>query len=360
MEGLAIIPQFWLGKRILLTGHTGFKGSWLSLWLQQLGADVTGFALAPDTDPNLFELARIGKYLVSCIGDIQDYQQISDCIQKCDPEIIIHMAAQPIVMLGYQQPLLTFNTNVMGTANLLQAARGCRNLQSILVVTSDKCYQNTKPVAHNESHPLGGDDPYSASKAACELVAHSFRESFFKSRNIHLATARAGNVFGGGDWSKDRLIPDMIRCIHNNENLVIRSPDAIRPWQFVLEPLYGYLLLIQKLGTGDAYDKYNQAWNFGPEPRNDLSVKQILDMFVDIYSRDSGIHLLYSISEEKNPKESHVLKLDSEKARIEIEWKPRLDIYSSLEETANWYQRAYSHPDQVRKQCIDLLERYVS
>lgn len=359
MEGLGLSPPFWRNKRILLTGHTGFKGSWLSLWLQQLGANITGFALAPDTTPNLFELAGIDQHLVSCIGDIQDYQQVSACVQQCDPEIIIHMAAQPIVSLGYQDPLLTFNTNVMGTANLLQAARECKNLQIILVVTSDKCYDNANHVAHKESDPLGGDDPYSASKAACEMVAHSFRESFFKQRNIHLATARAGNVFGGGDWSSDRLIPDIMRSISNHENLLIRSPDAIRPWQFVLEPLCGYLLLLQKMATANADGQYNQAWNFGPAPQDELPVRQVLAMLADIYARQSGKSLAYTLVAKPVLKESLVLKLDSSKARTELGWQPRLDILSALAETVSWYQRAHEQPTDVRKQCLALLDCYI-
>lgn len=285
---MGLSPKFWAGKRVFLTGHTGFKGSWLSLWLNSMGADLTGFALQPSSTPNLFELANIENDMTSIIGDIRDFDQIKKAINLARPEIVIHMAAQPLVRYSYQNPLETYATNVMGTLHLFESLRETIGLKVILNVTSDKCYENKEQgKAFKEEDPIGGYDPYSSSKGCAELVTSSYRSSFFNineyniTHNVAMASARAGNVIGGGDWSKDRLIPDFVRALDKTEALNIRNPKAVRPWQHVLEPLAGYLALSERLYSDGI--RFAEAWNFGPDESDAKTVMCVAKLFAQYW-----------------------------------------------------------------------------
>jgi len=321
---------FWHDRRVLLTGHTGFKGAWLTLWLRRLGADVVGFALAPAAGPNLWSL--VGGETRSIIGDIRDAGRVAAVIAETVPEVVIHMAAQALVRESYRDPLETFGTNVMGTANVLQACRRARRLQCVVVVTSDKVYANQGlGVPFTEADRLGGHDPYSNSKACAELVTGSFRDSFFKD-GPPLAAARAGNVIGGGDWSADRLIPDCVRALETGTTVTLRYPDAVRPWQHVLEPLSGYLALAEALAN--APQTAPRAVNFGPDPASFRSVRAVVDAFGARFAgkpgwrRDPGVH----------PAEAEVLTLSSALAARSLGWRPRLGIEETVSWTAEWYR----------------------
>ena len=318
-------------KRVLITGHTGFKGSWLCLWLKHLGAKISGVALKPDTKPNHWELLNLD--VDSSIQDIRDKFALSDLVNSYNPEIIFHLAAQPLVRRSYTEPLNTWETNVLGTVNLLDICRNLSDLKAVIVITTDKCYRNletSKP--YSESDPLGGNDPYSASKAATEMVVESYRKSFFNNKNDALiASARAGNVIGGGDWSVDRLIPDIIRSFDNNSPLQIRNPNATRPWQHVLEPLYGYLLLGEKLIHGEK--KFARPWNFGPKAELNISVNSILEYFKKQFPE-----LNWEIQSKDQPYESQLLSLDSSMAREKLSWSSVLDIEKTIKMTADWYK----------------------
>jgi CDP-glucose 4,6-dehydratase len=332
------VDDFWAERRVFLTGHTGFKGTWLSLWLREMGASVTGFALAPDTSPNIFTL--MGHEGGSVIGDIRDAAALDAAMRAADPQVVIHMAAQALVRESYRHPVETFATNVMGTAHLLQSCRGLRSLQSILVVTSDKVYENAgEGAAFDEHDRLGGHDPYSNSKACCELLTMSFRDSFF-AQGPPLATARAGNVIGGGDWSADRLIPDCVRALESEMPVNLRYPDAVRPWQHVLEPLSGYLALAQALAEKPA--AIPRAVNFGPDPSAFCTVREVVDAFSARFAgkpgwrRDPGVH----------PQEAQALTLSSSLAQRTLGWRPTLDVTASLAWTADWY-RAHAAGDDM-------------
>ncbi len=320
------------GKRVLVTGHTGFKGSWLSLWLGQLGADVVGLSLPPETQPNhwsLLGLDRVAHHPV----DVRNFADVAAVVKAKQPEIVFHLAAQPLVRRSYRDPLETWSTNVMGTANVLEACRQNSSVQAIVVVTTDKCYENQEWTwGYRESDRLGGHDPYSASKAGAELVAASYRSAFFKTEQAPLlATARAGNVVGGGDWSEDRLIPDVVRAMVAHESLEIRSPNATRPWQHVLESLSGYLLLGQKLTEGDR--ACEGAWNFGPERTGNQTVSQVLDKLQRQWPQ-MQLHQTVSTS----PHEAQTLYLDSAKAHGQLGWQPVWDLDTTLQKTAEWYR----------------------
>ncbi len=323
--------QFWSGRPVLVTGHTGFKGSWLATWLNQLGAKVSGFALAPDTEPNLFTQMDLGKIFGQHFHDLRDREKIEQTLTANNPEIIFHLAAQPLVRQSYRDPLETFAVNVMGTANLLDAVSRSPHVKAVVVVTTDKCYLNNESIwPYRESDPLGGHDPYSASKACTEIVAHSFRESFLAGRGIQVATARAGNVLGGGDWAADRLVPDCVRAALKGETVVLRNPKATRPWQHVLEPLLGYILLAERLHQGPPAQF--DSFNFGPpthgvRPVSDVakSVMELLGGNVELQIRDSELH------------EATNLNLDSSKARALLGWRPRLTPDETLQWTAAWY-----------------------
>lgn len=326
-------------KRVLLTGHTGFKGSWLALWLTELGAQVTGLSLAPETEPNHWDLLKLT--VDDRRADIRNADVVSKIFTETKPEIVFHLAAQPLVRRSYRDPLETWSTNVMGTANVLEASRLAESVHAIVVVTTDKCYENQEwPWGYRENDRLGGHDPYSASKAGAELVVASYRNAFFRGENTPLlATTRAGNVIGGGDWSEDRLIPDLVRATANNQSLVIRSPNATRPWQHVLESLSGYLLLGQKLLEGQK--DFAEPWNFGPEPEGNRSVAEVLEQLSVQWP-----NLGWRITDEPQPHESTLLYLDSAKARSKLNWRPVWGIDDSLSKTADWY-RAWSKEGHV-------------
>lgn len=339
MEGLAMNPAFWQGKRVFLTGHTGFKGSWLSLFLQEMGANVTGYALPPSTTPNLFETARIAERMSSVIGDVRDLSALQKALAAAQPEIVIHMAAQALVRYSYANPVDTYATNVMGTVHLLEAVRQTPGVRAVVNVTSDKCYENREWLwGYRENEPMGGYDPYSNSKGCSELVTAAFRSSYFNpthyaQHGVALATGRAGNVIGGGDWALDRLIPDTVRAIEEGREVVIRSPNAIRPWQHVLEPLSGYLLLAEKLySEGPAYA---EGWNFGPHDHEAKPVGWIVEQLTKIW----GDNATYRVdTQEANLHEAHYLKLDCSKAHMQLLWRPRWSLDHSLQKICEWHK----------------------
>ncbi|MDQ0872135.1 CDP-glucose 4,6-dehydratase [Paenibacillus sp. V4I3] len=325
---------FWQGKRVLITGHTGFKGGWLSLWLQKLGAQVIGYSLKPDSSNNLFEAAYVAQDMISIFGDIKDVGSIVEIVKDHKPEIVFHLAAQPLVRASYVDPIDTYAVNVMGTVNILNAVRLSDTVKVVVNITTDKCYENMEwDWSYRETDRLGGHDPYSASKACSELVTDSFRKSFLAEQNIHIASVRAGNVIGGGDWAADRLIPDVIDSIRAGRLPMIRNPYAVRPWQHVLEPLHGYLILGEKL-----YNKgssYAAAWNFGPGEESILTVGEVADMML----RHWGSDLPWHYDKSEHPHEAQILKLDSSKARSKLNWKPRLNVYDTLKWTVDWYKQ---------------------
>lgn len=351
--------NFWKGKRVLITGHTGFKGGWLSQLLIHLEADLSGYSLKPEGNPNFFDAVRLDRQMRSEIGDVTDFSSLNKVVKDVQPEIILHLAAQPLVRLSYDQPLGTFNTNVMGTANLLEAARQQPSVRAFVNVTTDKCYENTESLrGYREGDPLGGHDPYAASKACSELVTSSYRRSFFaphdrSSRQLAVASARAGNVLGGGDWSKDRIIPDIVRRLLVNKSVGIRNANAIRPWQHVLDPLSGYLLLAEKLYSGEPVD---EAWNFGPDEESFQNVAWL----TDYVCKKFGEAATWFIEDEPQPHESIILKLDCAKAHRRLQWESKLDIRRTLDWTIEWYQRyqddSASIQDYTIQQIDDFLE----
>jgi CDP-glucose 4,6-dehydratase len=359
VEGVVMNPNFWQGKRVLLTGHTGFKGSWLALWLQSLGAEVTGYALAPPTKPSLFETARIGQSMTSIIGDIRDLPHIQQVFSEQKPEIVIHMAAQALVRHSYQEPVETYSTNVMGTVNLLEAVRKSDHVRAVVNVTSDKCYENREWVwGYRETEAMGGHDPYSNSKGCAELVTSAYRNSFFpiekyNSHGVALASGRAGNVIGGGDWATDRLIPDIMRAIGENRPVSIRNPHAIRPWQHVLEPLSGYLLLAEKLFEqgGD----YADGWNFGP---NDADAKPV-QWIVEFLTEQWGGGASWKLDGGDHPHEAHYLKLDCSKAKTHLQWSPKWRLEAALSAIIDW-QRAYLDNNAMRDITLRQIQSYIN
>lgn len=357
MRGVMLDKSFWKGKKVFLTGHTGFKGSWLSLWLHSMGADVTGYALDPPTEPSLFALCKIGEVVNSNIADIRDGESLKKAMLAADPEIVIHMAAQPLVRDSYKNPVGTYSINVMGTVNLFEAVRACKNIKAVINVTTDKCYENKEWVwGYRENEPMGGYDPYSSSKACSEIVTAAYRRSFFNpddyaKHGVALASARAGNVIGGGDWAADRLIPDCIKAILKGERIVIRNPMAIRPWQHVLEPLSGYLVLAQKLYEGGP--RYADAWNFGPADDDARPVEWIVKAICAKW----GGNATYEIDTGKHPHEAHYLKLDCSKAKAELRWRPRWNLEKAIDAIIGW-TKAYKENRDLRKVCIEQIEDY--
>lgn len=343
------------GRSVFLTGHTGFKGSWLALWLARLGARVSGYALPPCTTPDLFTLAQIENTLATHIlADIRDPAMLAASLREAAPELVFHLAAQPLVRLSYRDPSATWATNVLGTVNLLEAVRTCPSVKAVVVITTDKCYDNREWLwGYRESDALGGSDPYSASKAATELVVQSYRKSFFSDGRLLIASARAGNVIGGGDWSEDRLIPDAARAVTRGEALLIRNPAATRPWQHVLEALHGYLLLASRLLAGDAV--FADAFNFGPDAADNLSVAEILTRLQSHWPE-----LTWSLDPNaaSAAHEAGFLYLDSSKARRMLGWTPRWDLADGLQKTAQWYRSVAKHGSEARAMTEQQLDQF--
>ncbi len=333
VEVLDMNLSFWRGRRVLVTGHTGFKGSWLCLWLHSVGAEVHGYALPPPTDPSLFVAAKVDELLSSSeIADVRDCEMLHSVVRRVRPEIVFHLAAQPLVRYSYRAPVETYAVNVMGTVHLLEAIRQSDSVRAVVSVTTDKCYENREwPWGYRENEPLGGYDPYSSSKACAELVSAAYRASFLNGSGIPLATARAGNVIGGGDWAADRLLPDFLRALDAGQTLTIRSPGATRPWQHVLEPLSGYLVLAESLFAPGA--KSAEAWNFGPVDDDARPVSWILERLARRMP-----DLRWHCDAEPQPHEAHFLKLDSSKARTQLGWRPRWRLDKALDMTISWHQ----------------------
>ena len=352
LEGM-VNMGFWNEKKVLITGHTGFKGSWLSLWLQKLGAEVIGYALEEPTNPSLFKVAKINENMVSEINDIRNKQMLVNTIERYKPEIIFHLAAQPLVRKSYKNPVETFETNVMGTVNLLEAVRNSNSVKVVVNITSDKCYENKEwPWGYRETDPMGGYDPYSCSKGCSELVTNSFRQSYFKDKNVYLASARAGNVIGGGDWAADRLVPDIIKALFNNESLNIRNPFAIRPWQHVLEPLSGYMMLAEAMWNYG--EKYSEAWNFGPNDEHVINVGELADRLTNYWNENLEIKRFSN----KEPHEATFLKLDSSKSKIKLGWYPILNMEDTLIWTIEWYKKFMSESNNMKDFTLSQIEAY--
>ena len=357
LEDMVMNRTFWQGKKVLVTGHTGFKGSWLSLWLQQLGAEVVGYALAPPTEPSLFEVAHVAEGMHSIIADVRDLEKLKQVMAEMQPEIVFHLAAQPLVRLSYEDPVETYSTNIMGTVNVLEAIRCQGGIKAVVNITSDKCYENKEWLwGYRENEPMGGYDPYSNSKGCAELVTASYRNSFFNpekyaEHGVALASARAGNVIGGGDWAQDRLITDLMAAFMAGESVQIRNPAAIRPWQHVLEPLSGYLMLAESLyheGGDNA-----EGWNFGP---NDTDARPV-SWLVDELCRLWGLKKSWQQDVGEHPHEATYLKLDCSKARARLGWAPRWDLSATLQHIVDWYQ-AYLRHDDMRAVTLAQIKNY--
>ena len=345
-------------RTVLVTGHTGFIGSWLVLWLQSLGAKVVGYSLESSTKPSLFETLGLENEITHIIGNVQDNQNLSDNIEKYKPEIVIHLAAQPLVRVSYEDPVETFRTNILGTVNILDSIRKSGSVSSCVVMTSDKCYQNLDADRfHKETDPLGGSDPYSASKGAAEIITNSFRNSFFNKSNI--ATVRAGNVIGGGDWAKDRIVPDCIRALTTNKKIMVRNPSSIRPWQFVLEPISGILWLGSKLYTKP--EKYSEAWNLGPNQTSNITVEKVVQNIIRIWDKDGsekGSWLDTSKESKNQPNESISLLLDSTKALTSLEWKTIYSFETAINQTVSWYKSYYNNDTSMKELSVHQIEQY--
>jgi CDP-glucose 4,6-dehydratase len=351
--GVTPTSAFWNGKRVFLTGHTGFKGSWLALWLQGMGARVGGFALAPATQPALFEVARVADGMESQIGDIRDLETLRASMTAFDPEIVIHMAAQPLVRESYRDPVGTYATNVMGTVHVLEVARALPQLRAIVCVTTDKCYENREWVwGYRENEPMGGHDPYSNSKGCAELVSAAYRASFFNKPDAPaLATARAGNVIGGGDWADDRLIPDILRAFDAGTPVPIRNPVSTRPWQHVLEPLGGYLVLAEALWNGGG--DFAEGWNFGPRDEDARPVQAIVERMTALWGEGAG----WKTDPGPHPHEARYLKLDISKARTRLDWQPRWTLEDALGRIVAWH-KAWATGGDIRALCLGDIADY--
>ena len=357
VEGLVLNPGFWRGKRVLLTGHTGFKGSWLSLWLQSMGAQVTGYALAPPTNPSLFEMAAVAQGMTSVIGDIRDLAKLQSVFAARQPEIVIHMAAQPLVRYSYQNPVETYSTNVMGTVHLLEAVRNAPGVKAVVNITTDKCYQNREWVwGYRENEPMGGFDPYSNSKGCAELVSAAYRSSFFNAdtyaqHGVATATVRAGNVIGGGDWAQDRLIPDILSAFEQGRKVDIRNPHAIRPWQHVMEPLRGYLTLAEQLFEHGP--SFGEGWNFGPNDEDAKPVGWIVVQMAALWGTDAQ----WQVDAGEHPHEAHYLKLDISKARSRLDWHPALCLKDALALIIDW-SKQHQAGANMRQLTLAQLQAY--
>jgi CDP-glucose 4,6-dehydratase len=346
-------PNFWQGKQVFITGHTGFKGSWLSLWLQQMGAVLTGYSLAPSTTPNLFKVADVAHKMTSVIGDIRCLDSLQNAITTSQPQIVFHLAAQALVGEGYRDPLGTYSTNVQGTANLLEAVRNTASIRAVVVVTSDKCYDNKEwPWPYRENEALGGHDPYSSSKACTELVTAAYRESFLSQAGIAVVTARAGNVFGGGDWSANRLIPDLLAAFSQNQKGQLRRPNSVRPWQHVLEPLAGYLMLAENCCTNSVT---NTAWNFGPNEQDCLPAGIIADRLSKLWSHEAS----WQPTAHNFPPEAGLLRLDSSLARQQLGWQTRWPLDTALAATISWH-KAWLSGANMHQYTLSQIDKYTA
>ncbi len=344
--------EFFKNKKILITGHTGFIGSWLTKWLLMLKANILGYSLDPPTNPNMYDTINIGKYIKDIRNDIRDVKSLRSTISKFQPEIVFHLAAQPIVLDSYRNPSETFETNIMGTVNLLNSLRNVNSVRVILVMTSDKVYKNNEWVyPYREIDPLGGKDPYSASKSCQDIIVNSFRESYFKDKNVAISTIRAGNVIGGGDWGKYRIIPDIVRGITQNRIIKIRNPESIRPWQHVLDPIYGMLILTEKMW----YDtNFSDDWNFGPNNQRNITVKELVEKFIEIWGRGN-----YLIKKDKKLKEANYLQLDINKAKNKLNWLPKYEFEESIRMTVEWYKAYYERKENMEKITEFQIEKYM-
>ena len=349
MEGLGVDPDFWRGRRVLLTGHTGFKGSWLALWLESLGAEVVGLSIDVPTDPSLFELARVGEGVTSIEADIRDAEAVQRALAESRAEIVVHMAAQSLVRRSFEQPVETYATNVMGTVHVLDAARRSEHVRVVVNVTTDKCYENREWLwGYREHEPMGGYDPYSSSKGCAELVTAAFRRSYAQGETgPAIASARAGNVIGGGDWAEDRLVPDLMRAAVEGRPAVVRNPDAIRPWQHVLNPLSGYLMLAQALWDSR---EHAEAWNFGPEDADARAVRWMIDRL----GEEWGEPIAWEQEDGETPHEAQYLKLDSSKAKARLGWSPTWELGDALASIAAWYKAERSGED-LRRHTLDQI-----
>ncbi len=349
-----MLENFYKNKKVLITGHSGFKGSWLSLWLSKLGAHVIGYSLLPQTNPAMFIELNISNYIHKSIeGDILDNNKLEKCFWEYKPEIVFHLAAQPLVKQSYLDPVLTYKTNVIGTLNVLESARKCESVKQFVNITTDKCYENTETkIGYKENDKLGGYDMYSSSKACSEILSSSYRRSFLAENGFSLATARAGNVIGGGDWADDRLIPDCVKSIAANKEIEIRNPKSIRPWQFVLEPLFGYLLLGKKLA--DEPHKFSQAYNFGP---NDESALTVFDIVQKIQQYSNNCKVKFT---EKNNflHEAKILTLNIEKTKEQLGWQPSLEVFEAIDKTLIWYKKFYEKNTNMFEFTISQIEEY--
>jgi len=356
---MAINKNFWRGKKVLITGHTGFKGSWLSLWLQSLGAEVVGVSLDVPTTPSLYEQANVSENMISLRQDIRDVVAIRKIFQDHLPEVVFHLAAQPLVRLSYREPVETYETNVMGTLHLLEGIRNVDSVRSAVMITTDKCYDNKEwEWGYRENDTLGGHDPYSSSKGAAELLISSYRSSYFPmekygEHKTAIASVRAGNVIGGGDWAEDRLVPDIIRAFQNNEKVVIRNPRSIRPWQHVLEPLSGYLRLAEELNKNDG--KYAQAWNFGPSEADARSVQWIVEKMAELWGENAD----WIVDEGKHPHEANYLKLDCSKAHMRLNWYPRWNLSQALLSIVEWHKLKGAN-SKYRELCFTQINKYMN
>lgn len=350
--------SFYHGKRVLVTGHTGFKGSWLSLWLKKLGANVTGYALEPPTKPSLFEICSLGDHIESIIGDVRDGKRLLETLQRVQPEIVFHLAAQPLVIDSYKDPVYTYETNIMGTVNVLEAVRNCESVKAVVNVTTDKCYENKESFwGYREDDPLGGFDPYSNSKACSELITASYINSFFnpdkyQEHGVAIATSRAGNVIGGGDFADNRLVPDSIKAFSEGRDVLIRNPRSVRPWQHVLEPLNGYLLLAEKLYS--LGPKYNGAWNFGPNEDNEKDVEYIVHKLCFFWPSEVS----YYVEASSQYHETSFLKLDSYKARALLGYKPKWHIDRALEMVVEWSTAYYEEHSDIFNFCLAQINTF--
>jgi len=351
-------PGFWQGKSVLITGHTGFKGSWMSLWLQDLGAKLSGYALNPPTKPCLYELADIDANMTSMISDVRDLSALEACVNQIKPEIVFHLAAQPLVRYSYEQPVETYATNVMGTVNLLDVVRRIPSVRVVVVITSDKCYDNKESMqAYREEDPMGGYDPYSNSKGCAELVVSAYRNSYFNpadaDNKLALASVRAGNVIGGGDWAADRLMTDVMTAFVENQPVKIRNPNAVRPWQHVLEPLNGYLMLAERLWNEGG--RWAEAWNFGPNYADTVTVADIMERLAHFWGETAH----YNIDDGNHPHEAGLLRLDSTKVRSRLGWEPLMTLDDALEWVVEWYQ-AYQRGEDMRQLSLEQIHRFQS